>query len=372
MEDYSSTWLTNRRRPAKMRASLGHRPRFEAPVDCSIIIRSLNEADRLRLALTALVQQTEISQVVVVDDGSTDHTRAVVAEFEARLPLKAIHHERPKGRSPASNAGAAVADGDILVFLDGDVLLAPQAVAEHLAIHRRESGAMVRGAQYHLRGTRFLQDPSTGSAMPGAEDKIATTTPAELERMKVTPTQVCDDFESIARRANASIYPGAGPAQLYALEVDALVNHPDCPVLWAAASGHNFSVPRAAFEAVGGFVLDIDQNEHREIALRLATAGLAMRFADKAASYHLTHRSGWRDPLHDTAWEHGFYRRHPLLAVKLLSVFWAGLNRPCPVPETARIANLQELAEAASGARGLDYDAVRRGIPGLSDLSEIR
>lgn len=341
-------------------------------MDCSVIIRSLNEADRLSLALTSLAGQSETSQVVVVNDGSTDHTRAVVAEFEKRLPLKAIHHEQPKGRSPASNAGAAIADGDILLFLDGDVLLAPEAVAEHLAIHRRASGAMVRGAQYHLRGTRFLQDPSTGSPMPGAEDKIAATSPAELERMKVTPEHIYDDFDSIFRRANASIYPGAGPAQLYDLEVDALVNHPDCPVLWAAASGHNFSIPRAAFDETGGFDVDIDQNEHREIALRLSEAGLAMRFADKAASFHLTHRSGWRDPLRDTTWERGFYRRHPLLSVKLLSVFWAGLNRPCPVPEAARISDLEELAEAASGARGLDYDAVRRGIPGLSDLSEIQ
>lgn len=341
-------------------------------MDCSIIVRSLNEADRLRLALTSLALQTEISQVVVVDDGSTDHTRAVLAEFETRLPLKAIHHDRPKGRSPASNAGAAIADGDILFFLDGDVLLAPQAVAEHLAIHRRASDAMVRGAQYHLRGTRFLQDPSTGAPMAGAEDKIAATSPAELERMKVTPAQVCDDFDSIVSRANTSIYPGAGPAHLYDLEVDALINHPDCPVLWAAASGHNFSVPRVAFREAGGFVVDVDQNEHREFALRLSMAGLALRFAEEAASYHLTHRSGWRDPLRDTAWERAFYRRHPLLSVKLLSVFWAGLNRPCPVPEAARIADLPQLAEAASGARGLDYDAVRRRIPGLCDLSDIQ
>ena len=82
----------------------------------------------------------------------------------------------------------------------------------------------------------------------------------------------------------------------------------------------------------------------------------------------MTHRTGWRNPLEDTRWEQIFYKRHPILAVKLLSVFWAGLSEPNPVPEEARIRSFPELAEAATGARGIDYDAVRRMIPNLQNL----
>lgn len=340
-----------------------------APMQCSVVVRSLNEADRLRLALMALGRQREPCEVVVVNDGSTDHTRAVLSDFAGTLNLKIIHHETPQGRAAAANAGAALAEGDILFFLDGDVLLAPNAVADHMAVHRLSGDTMVRGSQYHLRGTRFLLDPAAGTPMPGQEGRVARLTAGELDKIKITPEQIGTDFTLISRRASPSIYPGIGPARLYELEVDALVNYPDYPEPWVAASGHNFSVPRRTFIEAGGVDPALDQNDHREMALRLARAGLKIRFAPNAASYHLTHRSGWRDPLQETGWERVFYRRHPLLIVKLLSVFWAGINEPCPVPEEARIRNLPELAEAATGARHIDYDRVRRMIPNLQDLS---
>jgi hypothetical protein len=89
-----------------------------------------------------------------------------------------------------------------------------------------------------------------------------------------------------------------------------------------------------------------------------------------ARSYHLTHRGGWRDPLRETTWEQTFYRAHPILAVKLLSVFWASLSTRSPIPPDARIISLVELEIAARGDNGIDYDAVRRLIPDLPDLRQ--
>lgn len=335
---------------------------------CSVIVRSCNEADRLRLTLTALASQSETCEIVIVNDGSTDHTRDVVIAFESKLALKVINHDVPRGRSAAATAGAARAGEEILLFLDGDVLLSPGAVAAHMAAHRRTPDLMVRGSQFHLRGTRFFQDPEAGTPMPGQEARVARMSTEERVRCRITADQVRDDFPSVVARAKSSIYPGAGPERLYEIEMEALAQHPDCPVLWAAASGHNFSVPRRAFVDIGGTDPVLDQNDHREMALRLSHAGLRMGLALAAESYHLTHRTGWRNPLEDTRWERTFYQRHPTLAVKLLSVFWAGLSEPSPVPAYARIASLPELAEAAAGTRGIDYDAVRRMIPNLQDL----
>jgi hypothetical protein len=138
--------------------------------------------------------------------------------------------------------------------------------------------------------------------------------------------------------------------------MEALSDHPDCPVLWAAASGSNQSVARSAFLQAGGFDEELTINEHRELALRLVQAGLAM-VPVGARSYHLTHRSGWRDPLVDTAWERVFYRRHPSAAVALLAVFWASLGDQVPFPQNARIASLPALAAAAArcgDVRGID------------------
>jgi hypothetical protein len=133
-------------------------------------------------------------------------------------------------------------------------------------------------------------------------------------------------------------------------------------VLWAAASGSNQSVSRTAFLDAGGFDERLDINEHRELALRLCTAGARMAAVDGAFCYHLTHRSGWRDPLSETRWEQVFYAAHPILAVKLLAVFWAGLAPSRDLPPEARIDSLPALEAAARGGTGVDYDAVRRGL----------
>ena len=126
---------------------------------------------------------------------------------------------------------------------------------------------------------------------------------AELARMRVTPQDVSERFQSVHDRAQPGIYPGVGPRRLFEIEMDALRSHPDCGVLWAAASGSNQSVGRDAFLACGGFDEELSINEHRELALRLCQSGLRMVPVDGAFSYHLTHRTGWRDPVGDSTWE---------------------------------------------------------------------
>ena len=335
----------------------------------SVVIRSRDEADRLRLTLTSLARQTAPPEVIVVNDVSADHTPAVLAEAGQWLPLRVVDHTTPRGRAGAANAGAAVATGEVLVFLDGDTLAHPELIARHAAAHSRGDPCVARGETFHLRGTRFLQDPEGASPRSGEEARIARLTPDERARLRVTRDEIINDFAAIDRRAEPAIYPGAGPRRLYELEMDALRHHPDCTVLWAAASGSNLSVRRDDFLRSGGFNEGMDINEHRELALRLCQNGARMVPVAGARTYHLTHRSGWRDPLQETTWEKIFYRAHPILAVKLLSVFWAGLFTRSAIPPAARIASLPELETAARGDNGIDYDAVRRLIPGLPDLS---
>jgi glycosyltransferase involved in cell wall biosynthesis len=328
----------------------------------SVVIRSRDEADRLRLTLASLTRQTGLTEVVVVDDGSTDHTQAVLAEASKALPLAALRHEVARGRSAASNAGAAAASGDVLLFLDGDTLAGPGLIERHRTAHGQSSGLIGRGEVFHLRCTRYLKDPETGSPRPGEEARLAGLPPAELERIRVTRSQVLDDFAAVERRAEPGIYPGAGPRLLSTLESEALRAEPGLGVLWAAASGANLSVAREAFLRIGGFDEALDLNEHRELAFRLCEAGQRVRLIEGAKSYHLTHRAGWRDPLADTGWEAVFWRKHPVKAVKLLSVFWAGLAPGSRLPAAARIGSLAALEAAALGDNEVDYDAARRAI----------
>ncbi len=334
----------------------------------SVVIRTRDEAERLRLTLSSLARQSLPAEVVVVDDGSRDRTPVVLTEASGWLPLRLVRHAEAKGRSAAANAGARAASGDILLFLDGDTLAGPELVARHAAAHAEKRPIAGRGETFHLRGTRFLQDPETGIPRTGEEARLAAMPSGELARLRVTRGDVIERFDIIDRQASPGIYPGAGPRRLHELEIDALRDHPACGVLWAAASGSNFSVARKLFLSVGGFDEGLDLNEHRELALRLCGQGACMALVPGARTYHMTHRSGWRDPLAQTDWEERFYRAHPVPAVKLLSVFWASLDPRFPIPPEAKILSLPALEAAARGDSGIDYDAVRRLIPSLPTL----
>jgi len=97
-------------------------------MNVSVVIRTKDEADRLRLTLASLARQSMPAEVVVVDDGSTDHTQAVLTEAAATLPIVHVRHAAARGRSAASNAGARAASGELLIFLDGDTLAHPEMV----------------------------------------------------------------------------------------------------------------------------------------------------------------------------------------------------------------------------------------------------
>ena len=150
--------------------------------------------------------------------------------------------------------------------------------------------------------------------------------------------------------------------------MDALQNHPDLSVLWMAASGHNFSVLREHFEAVGGFDERLTINEHRELAFRLCERGVRRAPVPGARSYHLTHQVGWRDPLTAPHWERIFYAAHPCLAVKLMAIFWLSLAGDPAIPREARITSLPQMEAIVRRGTTVDYDAIRKAHPLLGPL----
>jgi GT2 family glycosyltransferase len=319
-------------------------------VKVSVVIRTRDEAPRLRLTLASLKRQQGLSEVVVVDDGSSDATMDVVGEASSFLPITPVRHSTAQGRSAASNAGARAASGDILIMLDGDMPVGPGFVSAHASVHR--SGDIIgRGACFNLRCTRFLYDPEQLISFPHCEQRVLRMSDGERERMRVTRADVEENFASVERRAQPGIYPGVGPSRLAEIEMHALREHPECCVLWAAATGSNQSVRRESFLAGGGFHEQMTINEHRELALRLTTSGSSMRPVEQARCYHLTHRSGWRSPFEDSKWELLFWERYPLPEVALLPVLWASLSDHPSIPRGHRILSLPALASVAHDSR---------------------
>ena len=96
-------------------------------VTVSIIINNHNYAAYLAEAIDSALSQTAVPvEVIVVDDGSTDHSREIMASYGERIvPV----FKANGGQASAVNLGFAHSHGDIVIFLDADDILLPIAAA---------------------------------------------------------------------------------------------------------------------------------------------------------------------------------------------------------------------------------------------------
>ncbi|MDI6099391.1 glycosyltransferase family A protein [Actinoplanes sp. NEAU-A12] len=103
----------------------------------SIVVPAYNATRTIAVCLRAALSQTHpVAEVIVVDDASTDETAAQAAAFGVRV----IRQPHNRGVSAARNTGAAAARGDVIFYVDADVAIEPEAVAEAVAVLEQDPG----------------------------------------------------------------------------------------------------------------------------------------------------------------------------------------------------------------------------------------
>ena len=101
----------------------------------SIIIPAYNVAPYLRECLdSVLAQDFENWECVVVDDESTDEGPRILDEYAAKDNRIRVIHQKNKGEGGARNSGIAAAKGEWIFFLDGDDVMAPNALMRLAAL----------------------------------------------------------------------------------------------------------------------------------------------------------------------------------------------------------------------------------------------
>ncbi len=105
----------------------------------SIIIPTYNYAHYIGRAIESVMNQSyqkELIELIVIDDGSTDNTAAVIKDCQLHFPIQ-YHYQQNQGKAVATQLGIALATGDIIFTLDADDWFLPGKIADTVAIFQQ-------------------------------------------------------------------------------------------------------------------------------------------------------------------------------------------------------------------------------------------
>jgi len=204
----------------------------------SVVVPTFNRRDIvLRTVKTLFTQNVPTAgyEIIVVVDGSTDGSAAALRALHPACRFRVIEQEN-RGLAGARNTGFRAAEGELIVFLDDDMLCDATLVREHCAAHRPNEAALGLGAI-------FLSPDSP---------------------------------------------PGLA-AECFNREVGAYhLQHRQNPVLpWprSACVFGNSSIPQRVLIGVGGFDERFRMREDAELGARLFAAGVQPRYLPAAVAY---------------------------------------------------------------------------------------
>jgi CDP-glycerol glycerophosphotransferase len=121
----------------------------------SIIVPVYNVEEYIAGALDSLLAQTLTSwEAVVVDDGSTDRSAAIVTSYAAADARIRVIRQDNAGLGAARNAGIRQARGQFLTFLDADDLIPPRAYKTAVEALRKSGSDFAIGATQRIQGTK--------------------------------------------------------------------------------------------------------------------------------------------------------------------------------------------------------------------------
>jgi glycosyltransferase involved in cell wall biosynthesis len=125
----------------------------------SLIITTYNRPDALLLVLRSIERQITLPyEVIIADDGSTNDTKEVVTSFQEKSDILVIHSwQEDSGFRAAKSRNKAISksNGDYIVLVDGDMILHPEFINDH--INNAQPGYFAQGSRVLLTQDKTKQ-----------------------------------------------------------------------------------------------------------------------------------------------------------------------------------------------------------------------
>jgi glycosyltransferase involved in cell wall biosynthesis len=120
----------------------------------SVIIPVYNEVESIQVILKHVHETNLVHEIVVVDDGSKDGTRDVLAALDGKDSVRVILHEKNKGKGAAVRTGMAAATGEVLLIQDADLEYDPRDFPQLLQPIEEGVADVVYGSRFLGRAHR--------------------------------------------------------------------------------------------------------------------------------------------------------------------------------------------------------------------------
>ncbi|MDR7076117.1 GT2 family glycosyltransferase [Neobacillus niacini] len=293
-------------------------------IEVSVILPSYNRYPLNMLSLYALKNQTfdfSKMEVLLIDDASTDETH-LLQNYSAPYPFRYIRNKTNLGRSKSRNIGIKKARGDILIFLDAEVIVDPDFVKNHYQRHLSNEQLVVTGKNTN-KVFSFLFPEFTQSQL-GTFEEIVHHSPLVKNRLETNvkknsnkPVQLLfeEDCRSFSTIKHFSV-PKKYEQNIMRAFSD------DFRLPWISCTTLNHSVKKKLVDSVGGFDEQFIGHglEDYEYGYRLYKAGTNFSYDPNIYIYHQEHpkEKDWKE--HETKNLIYFQQKHPYIDVCLLSL----------------------------------------------------
>ena len=125
---------------------------FSRTMKTSLIVSTYNRPEALKLCLLSAIRQNVLpDEIIVGDDGSTNQTKELIEQISriSPVPIKHIWHPDEGFRlAMMRNKAVAASEGDYIIETDGDIIMHPCFVADHVSMARK--GCYLKGGRVNL------------------------------------------------------------------------------------------------------------------------------------------------------------------------------------------------------------------------------